>query len=71
MAHAAHIAPSERTPFFGLGAVFANLAERIHKYRKFREAKAELNNLSDRCLADLGLHRSMITRIAYEAAYEA
>lgn len=29
----------------------------------------ELNNLSDRDLADLGIRRAAITEIAYEAAY--
>jgi uncharacterized protein YjiS (DUF1127 family) len=29
----------------------------------------ELNSLSDRDMADLGIHRAMISEIAYEAAY--
>ncbi|SEN59183.1 protein of unknown function [Gemmobacter aquatilis] len=35
----------------------------------FKQTQRELNALSARELADLGIHRSMITRLAQEAAY--
>nr|WP_176805057.1 DUF1127 domain-containing protein [Paracoccus isoporae] len=35
----------------------------------YRQTVAELNSLSSRELDDLGIHRSMITRIAHEAAW--
>ncbi|WP_255435669.1 DUF1127 domain-containing protein [Paracoccus sp. S1E-3] len=35
----------------------------------YRQTVSELSNLSNRELADLGIHRSMITRIATEAAW--
>jgi uncharacterized protein YjiS (DUF1127 family) len=35
----------------------------------YRQTLRELNALSGRELADLGIHRSMITRLAQEAAY--
>lgn len=35
----------------------------------YRQTVNELSNLSNRELADLGIHRSMITRIATEAAW--
>lgn len=39
------------------------------QYRVYRETLNELNALSGRELADLGLNRSMLKRIALEAAY--
>lgn len=35
----------------------------------FKQTVCELNKLSARELADLGIHRSMIHRLAQEAAY--
>lgn len=35
----------------------------------YRQTLRELNALSHRELADLGIHRSMVTRLAREAAY--
>ncbi|EGJ20554.1 hypothetical protein RSWS8N_00710 [Cereibacter sphaeroides WS8N] len=37
--------------------------------RIYRQTVRELNSLTTRELSDLGIHRSMITRIAMEAAY--
>lgn len=62
-----------RAAGFGLrariGAWLDTLAERNAKYRLYRRTLAELDYLSNRELADLGLHRSMIRSVAYEAAY--
>ena len=55
--------------FSALRTAVARLAERRAKYRMYRETLAELSGLSNRELADLGLHRSMLTRVAYQAAY--
>ncbi|MBL4916233.1 DUF1127 domain-containing protein [Szabonella alba] len=41
----------------------------LHRRRVFKQTQRELNALSSRELADLGIHRTMITRIALEAAY--
>lgn len=43
---------------------------RFASYRMYRQTVNELSNLSDRELADLGLHRSMIRRLAKQAADE-
>ena len=44
-------------------------ATRRTKRRVYRQTFAELASLSNRDLADLGIHRAEIKRIAYEAAY--
>lgn len=41
----------------------------LHRRRLFNQTVRELNALSERELADLGLHASMIREIATEAAY--
>lgn len=41
----------------------------LHRRRVYSQTVAELRGLSNRDLADLGISRSMITRIALEAAY--
>jgi uncharacterized protein YjiS (DUF1127 family) len=63
------------TPFFGFSlgdrfeAMRAELADKFAKRKVYRTTVAELESLSNRDLADLGLSRSMITGIALEAAY--
>ena len=49
----------------------ATLGERIAQYRLYRATLNELASLSDRDLADLGLHRAMIADVAREASYKA
>ncbi len=49
----------------------ATLADRLAKRAVYRTTQNELSVLSDRDLADLGIARSMIKGIAYEAAYGA
>ncbi|MBE1282688.1 MAG: DUF1127 domain-containing protein [Rhodobacteraceae bacterium] len=46
------------------------LTARFARYRLYRRTLNELTSLNNRELADLGLNRSMLTRIAYQAAYE-
>ncbi len=48
-----------------LGSLKASLAQR----RVYSRTVYELSGLTDRELADLGIHRSMIADIAREAAY--
>ncbi len=50
-------------------AVIADVLDRATRRKVYRSTVEELNNLSGRELADLGIHRSEIKRIAYEAAY--
>lgn len=45
-----------------------SLIQRYRRYRIYRTTLAELRALSTRELQDLGIDRSMITRLAVEAA---
>ncbi|WP_417249871.1 DUF1127 domain-containing protein [Celeribacter sp.] len=53
----------------GFSGLFARIAERVARYRVYRETQLELNQLTDRELADLGISRSTIPAVAHEAAY--
>ncbi|PIL18207.1 hypothetical protein P775_20835 [Puniceibacterium antarcticum] len=52
-------------------AVLNTLRTGMAKRKLYRNTLNELQSLNDRELADLGLHRSMLRRIAYEAANQA
>lgn len=52
-----------------LAAVAADIADRIARRRVYRRTLNELTRLTGRELADLGLHRSQLNQVAYEAAY--
>ncbi|MBU2962805.1 DUF1127 domain-containing protein [Citreicella sp. C3M06] len=54
-----------------IASLFAGFREHMERRKLFRATLRELNALSNRELGDLGLNRSMIRRIAYQAAYEA
>ncbi len=54
--------------FAPLQGYVAGVAAMLRRRKAFRDTKAELNALSSRELADLGISRSMITRLAIEAA---
>lgn len=45
------------------------VSQRYTRYKTYRTTLDELEALSDRDLADLGIARSMIRSIAYQAAY--
>lgn len=45
------------------------LKTRWSQYRVYRRTFDELSALTDRELADLGLHRAQLNGVAYEAAY--
>ncbi|KEP70949.1 hypothetical protein DL1_14175 [Thioclava dalianensis] len=53
----------------GLSAVMTKVSEAFARRKVYRQTLGELRSLSARELDDLGLHASMITRVAYEAAY--
>lgn len=66
-------ANTNRIAHHGLGdrlaAVLASVKQTLAQRRVYRQTVRELNALTTRELADLGIHRSMITRVAMEAAY--
>lgn len=50
-------------------AAMRNFGEEMVRRRIYRTTLGELSALSNRELADLGMSRSELRRIAYEAAY--
>lgn len=57
------------SPWQWLADVREALATRAAQYRTFRTTLSELEGLTDRDLADLGVHRADIRGIARDAAY--
>ena len=50
-------------------AIVASAKTALVKRRKYNQTYRELNALTARELADLGIHEAMIAPIAHEAAY--
>ena len=70
MAYASH--QSIRSGFAPFGRVteaFRMIGDAWSRWRVYTRTYNELSALSTRELTDLGISRSMITRLAYEAAY--
>ncbi len=65
-------ANTSRAASFGLRDRIAAMVrawnEGAARRRVYRQTLDELSELSDRDLADLGIHRSMINRVALQAA---
>ena len=70
MAYATHTLTLSAGISARLTAVVANLKDSMARRAMFKQTVRELSTLSNRELADLGLSRSMIKSIAYEAAYK-
>ena len=49
--------------------MFKSIARRFHTWRRYGAAVNELSHLSDRELADIGITRSDIPRIAWDNAH--
>ncbi|WP_299353647.1 DUF1127 domain-containing protein [uncultured Shimia sp.] len=54
----------------GFAGFVSALTERFRKARLYYRTYNELAELPDAMLADMGLHRSMLRRVAYQAVYE-
>ncbi|MDX1743074.1 MAG: DUF1127 domain-containing protein [Ruegeria sp.] len=68
MAAATHQTALKGAPGTGLHSLVDAAKARFVRYRIYRRTVNELSVLSNRELADLGLHRSMIRRMAMQAA---
>lgn len=70
MAYASHSTPALKADLAASGrGLIARFSAALERRRVYYRTARELNNLTTRELADLGLSRSMITRVALEAAY--
>jgi uncharacterized protein YjiS (DUF1127 family) len=49
--------------------MFATIVRLIREYRRYNQSINELNRLGDRELADIGISRSDIHRVAWNAAH--
>jgi uncharacterized protein YjiS (DUF1127 family) len=50
--------------------MFTSLVRIIRAWKRYNESVSELNNLGDRELADIGISRSDIQRVAWNAAQQ-
>lgn len=69
MVYANNILAGRAPQGHGIAALFANLKDSIAKRRAYNKTLSELSQLSDRELADLGLHHSQIRSVAQQAVY--
>ncbi len=69
MAFATEIRSINAGIFDRISAFAHDVAARRAQYRVYRQTVNELSALSERDLADLGLHRSMIATVSHTAAY--
>ena len=53
-----------------LNGYLSGLVTRLRNYSSYRRTLTELDNLTDRELADLGLSRHQIRSVAYREAYD-
>jgi uncharacterized protein YjiS (DUF1127 family) len=49
--------------------MFANLVRLIREWKRYNQSLSELSRLGDRELADIGISRSDIHRVAWTAAH--
>jgi uncharacterized protein YjiS (DUF1127 family) len=50
--------------------MFATLVRFIREWKRYNRSLSELNRLGDRELADIGISRSDIPRVAWTAAHQ-
>ena len=70
MAVTSDFTATKGTPNFGFSSMIEAMKTRFIRQRMYRQTVNELSGLSTRELADLGLHRTMIKRVAQQAASE-
>ena len=69
MAHATEYTSQSQSALTGFAGIVETIRARRARRKVFNQTFRELSSLSNRELADLGLNRSMLKRIALEAAY--
>ena len=71
MAYVTHPTRSFESSWLGRRIVsrWPELGDRLALYRRYRATLEELSMLSDRELADIGMHRSNLREIAQEHVY--
>lgn len=69
MVYANDILAGRNTHNHGFAAVFAKVKEAIAKRRLYAHTIKELSQLTDRELADLGLHHGQIHSVAHNSVY--
>jgi uncharacterized protein YjiS (DUF1127 family) len=52
-------------------AMFANIIRIVRAWKRYHQSLSELNRLGDRELADIGISRSDIPRVAWSASHKA
>ena len=70
MALASEYSPAKHGFAERVATFVTDLFAHLQKARAFNKAYRELAALPDAQLKDMGLHRSMIRRMAYQAVYE-
>jgi uncharacterized protein YjiS (DUF1127 family) len=70
MAASTHINESDVSLFGRVHAVFDGIKAAHERRKVFRSTLSEMSALNNRELADLGLNRSELRRVAYQAACE-
>ncbi|AUC54830.1 MAG: DUF1127 domain-containing protein [Sagittula sp.] len=70
MAHATEYTSQSQSALTGFAGIVETIRARRARRKVFNQTFRELSSLSNRELADLGLGRSEIRRVAYQAAYE-
>ncbi|RVT85362.1 DUF1127 domain-containing protein [Rhodobacteraceae bacterium CCMM004] len=69
MAYASTTHRTDRGTRSRIANSFSQIGESWARYRLYRRTLSEMQDLSNRELADLGLNRSNLRSIAYHAAY--
>ncbi|WP_116599732.1 DUF1127 domain-containing protein [Primorskyibacter marinus] len=70
MAYATHTSNTQGAFAARVGGALDSIRTRFARRRIYKRTLTELQSLSTRELEDLGLNRSSLNRIAYQAAYE-
>ncbi|WHZ33808.1 DUF1127 domain-containing protein [Sagittula sp. MA-2] len=70
MAHATEYTSQSQSALTGFAGIVETIRARRARRKVFNQTFRELSSLSNRELADLGMGRSEIRRVAYQAAYE-